>query len=143
MAKPPSSPIRLTITVTPEVHATFSRMAEVSGMSLGRCMGEWLADTSEGAEFLTATLERAREAPRTVIREMRQGVLGLGDELDQLMTDLRSGKIVLPAQAGGRGAARAARGGPPAPSPRSVIRGGKSRPDRAKASGNEPEGSKS
>lgn len=142
MAKPPT-PIRLTITVTPEVHEAFSRMAEVSGMSLGRCMGEWLGDTMEGAQLLTMQLQRAREAPRTVIREMKQGVLGLGDELDDLLTKLRTGEIQIPAKAArGGGPARAGRG-PAPPSPRSVIRGGKSRPDRAKASDNEAEGSSS
>ena len=61
MTKPPSPNIRLTITVTPEVHAAFSRMAEASSMSLGRCMGEWLADTVEGVEFVTAGTERSAQ----------------------------------------------------------------------------------
>lgn len=42
-----SDRIRLTISVEPEVHAIFSKMAEASGMSLGKCMGDWLADTAE------------------------------------------------------------------------------------------------
>ena len=94
MAKPPSSEhIRLTISVTPEVHAVFTRMAEASGMSLGRCMGEWLADTVEGAEFLTHQLVKAREAPRTVIKQMRQQALGLSDAMGDLLEDIRTGKV--------------------------------------------------
>lgn len=129
MQKPPSPNIRLTITVTPEVHAAFSRMAAASSMSLGRCMGEWLADTVEGVEFVTAQLERAREAPRQVVRDMRQTMLGLGDEMSQLLSDMRTGAIKLPPVSGD--------GGPPGPRrpvaeaalpkpPRPVIRGGNS-----------------
>lgn len=127
MAKPPSPTpdnIRLTITVTPEVHAAFSRMAEVSGLSLGRCMGDWMADTLEGVQMVTNQLQRAREAPRAVIREMRQEVLGILDEADQLVADARAGKFDALRELG-RGDARSA----PrvrAPAPRSVIRGGKS-----------------
>lgn len=125
MTKPPSPTlenIRLTITVTPDVHAAFTRMAEASGMSLGRCMGEWLADTLEGVEFVTAQLVKAREAPRQVVREMRQGMLGLADEMDQLMTDMRSGKVKVPPAGDARSAPRPAA----ATTPRPVIRGGKS-----------------
>ena len=125
MAKPPSPDrIRLTISVTPEVHAAFQRMAEVSGMSIGRCMGEWLGDTLEGVEFITGQLAKAREAPRQVVKEMRQGLLGMIDESDQLLADLRSGKAKLPPPA-----PKDARGAPPAAAagaPRLVIRGGKS-----------------
>ena len=128
MAKPPSPTpdnIRLTITVTPQVHAAFSKMAEATGMSLGRCMGEWLQDTLEGVEFLTGQLVRARAAPRQVIKEMQQSVLGLGDELDAVLADMRSGKMQVPAQgAGMRSTARPVQA--PASSPRPVIRGGKS-----------------
>lgn len=108
MAKPPSSNIRLTITVTPEVHAAFARMAEASSLPIGRCMGEWLADTLEGVEFVTAQLVKARAAPRQVVREMRQGMLGLVDELDQLQTDLRSGKRLPPGGGDARSAPRPA-----------------------------------
>lgn len=93
MQSPPTSEnVRLTISVTPEVHAAFSRMAEVSGMSLGRCMGEWLGDTLEGVEFLTLQLQRAREAPRNVVRELRQTMLGLVDELDAIKPSLPAGR---------------------------------------------------
>lgn len=130
MSKPPTpETVRLTITVTPEVHAAFQRMAEVSGMSLGRCMGEWLGDTLEGVEFLTTQLQRAREAPRKVVQEMRQGLLGALDEADELLTDIRAGRKGLPAgQAAGRRAGAPAAQNPPRP----VIRGGKSPTGNAK-----------
>lgn len=80
-----SENIRLTITVTPEVHATFQRFAKATGMSLGKAMGEWLGDTLEGAELLASQMERARSAPKAAIREMHAFALGLTDETGELM----------------------------------------------------------
>jgi hypothetical protein len=131
MTKPPlpePSNIRLTITVTPEVHGAFTRMAQVSGLSLGRCMGEWLGDTLEGVQMVIGQLERAREAPRQAIREMRQQALGILDEADQLVSDARAGKFDA-LHAGRRpaaGDAQASRQPGGARPPRLVIRGGKS-----------------
>ena len=69
--------IRLTISVTPEVHEVFTRMADSAGVSLGRCMGDWLADTIEGAQFVAAKMAEARQAPKTVMREMQAAAKGL------------------------------------------------------------------
>src|SRR3954469_7859568 len=127
MSKPPSPErIRLTISVTPEVHAAFQRMADAASMSIGRCMGDWLGDTVEGAQFITAQLIKAREAPRQVAKEMRQMLLGGLDEADQLLADLRSGKKKGPGPAtvgDARSAPQPAAGAAPLP-PRPVIRGG-------------------
>nr|CRY96500.1 hypothetical protein [uncultured prokaryote] len=110
--------IRLTITVTPEVHATFQRFAKASGMSLGRAMGEWLGDTLEGAELLATQLERARAAPKAAIREMHALALGLTDETGALMRKM---------QEDGRVARRDAQASPRAarPIPPSSNTGGK------------------
>lgn len=122
MSTPPTPPIRLTIPVSAEVHQAFSRMAEVSGVSIGRCMGDWLADTLEGVEFITDKLQRAREAPKMVVREMRQQLLGVADELQAVSAAMRSAPVRDAGDAP-RGRATAARAGVP---PRRVIRGGKS-----------------
>ena len=68
--EPTPERVRLTITVTPEVHAAFSRLAKGSRMSLGRAMGEWLQDTLEAVEFTADKVEQARSAPKIVMREM-------------------------------------------------------------------------
>ena len=85
-----SSPIqerkRLTISVTPEVYEIFSRMAENLGVSLGRCMGDWLADTAEGAQFVAQKVHDAKHAPMTVMRELQAMTTGLGDAI-QLKAD--------------------------------------------------------
>jgi len=88
---PMSERIRLTITVTPEVRDVFARMAETAGMSLGKCMGEWLTDTSEGAQFVAQKMEDARKAPRVVMREMQAFSKGLVTEVDQLADEIRRG----------------------------------------------------
>ena len=119
---PPSNPVRLTITVTPEVHETFKRMASAGSMSISRAMGDWLNDTLEAAEFMTSMIERARESPRLVVQELRANALGAADEAVSLLDEIRQKAAA--ARPGGRGrpAGRAAA----APPPRPVIRGGKS-----------------
>ena len=48
---PDQKAIRVTVPVTPEVQAAFQRLAAASGMSTGKAMGEWLADTMEGVDY--------------------------------------------------------------------------------------------
>ena len=76
---PTTEPVRLTITVTPEVHAAFRRLADASGMSMGKAMGEWLGDTLEAVEFMAEKMEQARAAPRLVMQEMHAYALGLAE----------------------------------------------------------------
>lgn len=81
--------IRLTITVPAETHAVFQRMADVSGQSLGRVMGDWLADTAEGAQIVVKKLQEAREAPKLVMREFRAMAVGLVEEIDATHAELQ------------------------------------------------------
>ena len=125
---PTTEPVRLTITVTPEVHAAFRRLADASGMSMGKAMGEWLGDTLEAVEFMAEKMEQARAAPRLVMQEMHAYALGLADETKQILANVKERERV-----GRASAARARTGGPHAPAaptaptpPRPVIRGGKS-----------------
>lgn len=114
--------IRLTITVTPEVHRVFSRLAAASGQSLGRAMGDWLGDTLEAADYVANLAEKAREAPKMVMRELHAYALGLADETGALMRKVaaeRPGTLT----GGARSAHPAADLAAP---PRPVIRGGKS-----------------
>lgn len=105
--------IRLTITVTPEVHAVFTRFASANRLSLGRAMGDWLGDTVDAVDFVSDKVERARAAPAHAMREMQAFARGLVVEVDEL-----AGTV----EAGGRPAD--AQRPPDAPlSPRPVIRG--------------------
>lgn len=81
--------IRLTIPVTAEVHAAFSRVAKAGKMPIGRAMGEWLADTVDAANFMAETMEKARAAPKIVAQELHAYALGLGDETGALLKRLR------------------------------------------------------
>lgn len=91
----PANPsnVRLTITVSPEVHETFSRMAKAGGMSISRCMGEWLGDTLDAAAFTAQKMEEARSAPRLVAREMHSYALGLMDETRAVMEQVKGGAV--------------------------------------------------
>lgn len=122
---PDQKAIRVTVPVTPEVQAAFQRLAAASGMSTGKAMGEWLADTMEGALTMAEMLEKARRAPKQAVSEMHAYALGLADMTSELMQTLRKGSA--------KGSGAAARGplGPLAAAPEplpphSVIRGGKS-----------------
>lgn len=127
---PDQKPIRVTVPVTPEVQAAFQRLAAASGMSTGRAMGDWLADTLDGVLAMADLLEQARRSPERAVREMHALALGLSDMTMELMQTMREG----PGKGGKAGAAggQAGRCAPAAPAapdplpPRTVIRGGKS-----------------
>lgn len=122
---PTTEPVRLTITVTPEVHAAFRRLADASGMSMGKAMGEWLGDTLEAVEFMAEKMEQARAAPRLVMQEMHAYALGLADETKQVLDKVKKRERDARLANG-----EASRGAHPAPAdpiaPRPVIRGVKS-----------------
>lgn len=127
----PSERVRLTISVSPEVHRTFQRLAEAGSMSVSRAMGDWLQDTLEAAEFMASTMEKARAAPKMVIRELHGYALGLSDETGQMLQRMRGVGGAAPS-ARGAGAG----GAPETSAPRPVIRGvkgvGKPSPKKAK-----------
>lgn len=127
---PDQKAIRVTVPVTPEVQAAFQRLAAASGMSTGKAMGEWLADTMEGALTMAEMLEKARRAPKQAVSEMHAYALGLADMTSELMQTLRKGSGK--GKAGAASEAQAQRASDAAPAaqaplpPHSVIRGGKS-----------------
>ena len=89
MTSTPAQNVRLTITVTPEVHATFQRLSKAGSMSISRAMGEWLGDTVEAAEFMAEKMEQARAAPKVVMAEMHAYALGLADETGAMLQRVR------------------------------------------------------
>lgn len=91
---PPSKPPRVSVPVSAEVLEVFQRLAKAGNMSTGKAMAEWLNDTVEAAEFMAATMEKARAAPKVVMREMHAYALGLADETGELMRQIaRKGEI--------------------------------------------------
>jgi hypothetical protein len=69
--------IRLSIPVTMQTHEVFSRISAGSGISLGRCMGSWLADTLDAADYMATKLEEVKGAPALLSRELTAYAAGL------------------------------------------------------------------
>lgn len=91
---PPSKPPRVSVPVSAEVLEVFQRLAKAGNMSTGKAMAEWLSDTVEAAEFMAATMEKARAAPKVVMREMHAYALGLADETGDLIRQIsRKGEL--------------------------------------------------
>lgn len=89
--------VRVTVPVTPEVQEVFKRLAAASGMSVGKAMGEWLADTSDAAISMADLLEQARQQPKMVARQMHSYALGLTDLTTELLEGLsKRGATVTP-----------------------------------------------
>lgn len=89
MASTPTQNVRLTITVTPEVHAVYQRLADSTSTSLGKTMGEWLESTIEGAQYMAGQMEQARAAPQRVMREIHAYALGVADETGIIVERMR------------------------------------------------------
>jgi hypothetical protein len=131
----PAKKIRLTISVTPEVHASFTRLANAGNMSLGNAMGEWMSDTIEGVDYMAFTMERARAAPGIVMKEIHAYALGLADETGQLMRDIaEKGKLDRGGLTGCGSALEGRHGRPPISTPFSNT-GGKVPPTTRKTKG--------
>lgn len=88
-----SDRIRTTISVDPEVYGVFKRMADAAGMSVSRTMGDWLADTAEGAQFVALKMAEARSAPMTVMRELHAMSSGTGDMIQAEMERMRKASL--------------------------------------------------
>lgn len=118
--------VRTTVAIDPEVLATFRVMADAAGISVSRCIGEWLADTADGAQMVARKMVEARRAPGQVMRELQAAAHGLSRELDEQAASIR-------AERGGLRPAGAVGGGrPSAPSSNTGLkspgRGKKGRP---------------
>jgi hypothetical protein len=120
MNTPNHETIRVTVPVRPEVLEAFKRLAAAGNTSTGKAMGEWLADTLEGVEFMAMKMEEARAAPAKVMREMHAYALGLADETGALIQRVRQEGLDARKKAVQTDAARAsARGSAPAGKPSS------------------------
>jgi len=133
---PPPKAVRLTISVSPKVHQTFKRISEAGGGSTGRAMGDWLADTLDGAAFMAEKMEQARSAPAMVVRELHSYALGLSDQTTALMEAIRQGKST--AVGGDALAPRQTPGFGLEPRPPSCNTGGKVPPKGAKGQRGKP-----
>ena len=75
--------IRTTVPVTPEVHEAFKRMADASGVSMGRAIGSWLEETKDAALFIALKMQEARKEPARVLQQlelMTEGAIAIADD---------------------------------------------------------------
>jgi hypothetical protein len=63
MTTPTSERVRFTIAVDPEVYDAFAELAHAGGVSLSRCIGDWLRDTAEAAQITTVKMNEVRRSP--------------------------------------------------------------------------------
>lgn len=120
---PPTRPPRLSVPMDADTLAVFERLAKAGNLSTGKAVAEWLKDTVDAAEYMAATMEKARSAPQVVIRELQAYTLGLSDELSTVMDVVRKKGQEARAQRGDGGPA--VRGGSAAGAPPSCNTGGK------------------
>lgn len=89
-----SERVRFTIAVDPEVYEAFSDLAVSRGVSLSRCIGDWLRDTSEAAQITTIKLNEVRRSPAEALQVwLREGLV---PETLRIMELQREGKFFRP-----------------------------------------------
>ncbi len=84
-----SDRVRLTVSVPSEALDVFRSMADAAGISVGRCIGDWLADTADGAQLVAAKMQEAKRAPRRVMQEVRAMLRGAHGEAGDVLEALR------------------------------------------------------
>lgn len=62
--------VRLTVSVPASALEIYRRMAEISGSSVGRTIGDWLSDTAEAAEAVNEIQMKAKAAPLIAAAEV-------------------------------------------------------------------------
>jgi len=105
-----SERVRLTISIPVSALAVYKRMADVSGLSISRSIGDWLSDTSEGAQAMAELLEMARSQPLRAASEVHAAAVKANSLTFELMQKLSGVEGDGSAEARSRGA------GDPAPS---------------------------
>ena len=115
--------VRFTIAVDADVYEAFAQLAHSSGVSMSRCIGDWLRDTAEAAQMTTIRVNEVRKSHQEVHRLY---VDSTAREIEKIM----SGEVGSSWHRGPKGERMDL---PTAVSPRPVIRGGKS-PEQGKKS---------
>lgn len=99
--------IRTTITVEPHVLEMYQRMAKASRQSVSRTMGDWLADTADGAMAITLQAEKARKEPLQAMHNLQLYAAAMHEGATDLVAKAKAKRE------GGDGVESAARLRPP------------------------------
>jgi hypothetical protein len=119
---PPTKPSRVSVPVAPEVHATFQRLADATGRSLGSAMAEWLRDTQGAAQLMAENMERLKRSPGEFLAKVQLHTAGIEEAAEAAL------EKAMGAAEWGEGVQRKRQraAGPPAPlTPPSSNTGGK------------------
>jgi hypothetical protein len=76
----------------PATLEVFRKMAAAMGVSVGRCIGDWCADTVDGAQFVMQKMQEAKKTPALVMREMEAMSAGLLSEIQRASRDVAAGR---------------------------------------------------
>lgn len=61
--------VRFTIAVDADVYEAFADLAHSSGVSMSRCIGDWLRDTAEAAQMTTIRTNEVRKSHQEIFRD--------------------------------------------------------------------------
>lgn len=114
--------VRFTIAVDADVYDAFAELAHSSGVSMSRCIGDWLRDTAEAAQMTTIRVNEVRKSHQEIHREY---LASTAQQIEKIM----AGELGSTWKAGPGGQR------PAISPPRPVIRGGKSPIGGKKAEG--------
>ena len=64
---------RFTIACDVDVYEAFADLAHVSGVSMSRCIGDWLRDTAEAAQMTAIRVNEVRKSPEEALRAYTSG----------------------------------------------------------------------
>lgn len=67
--------IRTTVSIPADAYEVFVNMAKTQRVSIGRCIGDWLSDTAEGAQFVTHKMAQMRRAPSESMKELHDTIV--------------------------------------------------------------------
>lgn len=87
MTSTPTKSARLSVPVSPEVYATFHRLAQASGRSMAASLAQWLVDTQQAAELMAENIERLRASPGDVVMRVKLHTASLEDFAEQAIED--------------------------------------------------------
>lgn len=65
-----TKPVRLTISLSPELHGLLHAYAEASGCSVSRAVSDWLDSSKEAIAFTASRVQQAKDAPRLAAAQL-------------------------------------------------------------------------
>lgn len=93
MTNPPlpskTETVRVTVPVTLEVLAKFQRFSDVSGLSVGKSMGDWLRDTVQGLDAMVEIMEMNRSRPAEALNMLGRYASTLQDMTDGAIASIK------------------------------------------------------